>query len=97
MDQKPVAAIIRENEFLRDVAEKAIKLRRLGMALDDFEEAHEALIKETCGVMSRSGTARMMYESAFKTAMDDFDHAVLKAAEAHMDWAGRAALGRSEG
>lgn len=86
---KPIAAILRENEFLRDVAEKAIRLRRIGMALDDLEEAQDKLIRETNGTMSRSGTGRMMYESAFKTAMDDFDQAILRAAEARMEWAAK--------
>lgn len=95
---KPVAAILRENEFLRNVAEKAIRLRRIGMFLDELDEVQEKLIKETNGVISRSATGRMMAETAFKTAMDDFDHAVLRAAEAHMDWAaGRDALEKEHG
>lgn len=87
---KPVAAIIRENQFLRDVAEKAIRLRRIGMLLDDLEEAQDRLVKETGGVMSRSGTPRIMAEVSFKTALEDFDQAVLRATEAHMDWARKA-------
>lgn len=87
MNKKPVAAILRENEFLRDVASKAIKLRRIGMALDAIQEAQEQLVKETNGMISRSGTSRMMYESAFATAISDFDQAVLRAAEARMEWA----------
>ncbi|SFG87761.1 hypothetical protein [Ensifer sp. OV372] len=87
MTDKPVAALLRENQFLRDVAEKAIRLRRVGMILDDLDEVQERLIKETGGVMSRSGTSRMMAEIAFKTALDDFDQAVLRATEAHMEWA----------
>lgn len=87
MSNKPVAAILRENEFLRDVAAKAIKLRRIGMALDTIQEAQEQLARETNGVISKSGTARMMYESAFATALSDFDQAVLRAAEARMEWA----------
>jgi len=86
-DQKPVAALIRENQFLRDVAEKAIRLRRIGMMLDELEDVQERLVKETGGVMSRSGTGRMMAEISFKTALDDFDQAVLRATEARMDWA----------
>lgn len=87
MTHKPLAAYIRENEFLRDVASKAIKLRSIGRSLDAIEEGWEQLIKETNGTISRSGTARMMYESAFQTAMDDFDQAVLRSAEAKMEWA----------
>lgn len=95
---KPVAAILRENEFLRDVAEKAIRLRRIGMFLDELDEVQDKLIKETNGVISRSATGRMMAESAFKTALDDFDHAVLRATEAHMEWAtSRNALDKERG
>jgi hypothetical protein len=32
--EKPVAALLRENTILRDVAEKAIRLRRIGMQCD---------------------------------------------------------------
>lgn len=31
MTDKPLAALLRENQFLRDVAEKAIRLRRVGI------------------------------------------------------------------
>ncbi|MCZ4089368.1 hypothetical protein [Sinorhizobium psoraleae] len=87
MADKPVAALIRENQFLRDVAEKAIRLRRVGMLLDELDDVQDRLSKETGGVMSRSGTGRMMAEISFKTALDDFDQAVLRATEARMDWA----------
>ena len=87
MTDKPLAAILRENEFLRDVAEKAIRLRRIGMYLDEMGEITERLVKETNGTISRSGTPRIWAEASFKTAMDEFDKAVLAAFEAKMEWA----------
>lgn len=87
MVDKPLAAILRENQFLRDVAEKAIRLRRIGMMLDELDDVQERLSKETNGTISRSGTPRIWAEASFKTALDDFDHAVLAAFEAKMDWA----------
>ncbi|MCZ4089305.1 hypothetical protein [Sinorhizobium psoraleae] len=50
MADKPVAALIRENQFLRDVAEKAIRLRRVGMLLDELDDVQGPIEQETGGV-----------------------------------------------
>lgn len=87
MSEKPLAAVLRENKFLREVAEKAIRVRRIGMYLDKIDDITDELVKETHGTISRSGTPRMWAESAFTTAMDEFDKEVLAAFEAKMEWA----------
>lgn len=86
MSDKPIASLLRENELLRSVAAKAIRLRRIGMAADECDETLKQLWEDH-PEMSRSGTQRIMMEQAFKTAMDAFDLAVLRAADEGMDWA----------
>ena len=86
MTGKPIAAVLRENELLRSVAAKAIRLRRIGMQCDQCTNALEELWRENPD-MSRSGTQEIMMEQAFQTAMDAFDLAVLRAADEGMDWA----------
>lgn len=83
---KPLAAVLRENELLRAVAAKAIRLRRVGMRCEECEDAMLELAEKRPDI-TRSGTQRLMLEQAFKTAMDDFDLAVLRAADEGMDWA----------
>ncbi len=84
---KPTAAIIRENELLRDVASKAIRLRHVGRLCEDIEAAYDELRSNSDGHLGRSATMQLMREQAFATARDDFDQAVLRAAEAGMNWA----------
>ncbi|HVR57589.1 MAG TPA: hypothetical protein VMT72_12265, partial [Pseudolabrys sp.] len=85
MTEKPHAALLRENELLRSVAAKAIRLRRIGMQCEECSEALERLWKDN-PEMTRSGTQGLMLDQAFKTAMDAFDLAVLRAADEGMDW-----------
>ena len=84
--EKPVAALLRENQMLRDVAEKAIRLRRIGMQTDELDDVMQRFYDDNPHI-TRSATQAMMLEQAFKTAMSDFDQAVLTAAESGMDWA----------
>lgn len=86
MSEKPLAALLRENQLLRAVAAKAIRLRRIGMQCEDCEKALDELWRDNPD-MPRSGTQGLMLEQAFKTAMNDFDLAVLRAADEGMDWA----------
>src|ERR1700685_2470484 len=86
MSDKPMAALIRENEFLRNVASAAIKVRRIGQLADKYQENLEALWEERPD-MTKSGTGGIMYAQAFETALQRFDETVLKAAAAEMDWA----------
>lgn len=86
MTDKPLAAVLRENELLRSVAAKAIRLRRIGMTADECDKSLGELWDENPD-MPRSGTQRIMMDQAFKTAMDAFDLAVLRAADEGMDWA----------
>jgi hypothetical protein len=86
MSEKPYAALLRENELLRSVAAKAIRLRRIGMHCDELDTTLTKLWEETPDI-PRSGTQQIMMDQAFKTAMDAFDLAVLRAADEGMDWA----------
>jgi uncharacterized protein YoxC len=81
-----VAAMIREMELLRDVAEKAIRLRAVGRACDKIDEALDELWRNN-PEMTKSATQAMMARQAFETAMSDFDQAVVRAVEAGMTWA----------
>lgn len=84
---KPTAAIVRENELLQDVASKSIRLRHIGRLCEHIEAAYDELRSNSDGHLGRSATMQLMHEQAFKTAMDDFDQAVLNAAKAGMNWA----------
>ncbi len=83
-NQKPMAALIRENEILIDIVIKAIRLRNMGK-LDD--QVDEEMRVNTNGRLGRSGTIRMMHDQAFDTAMKDFDESILDACEKGMEWA----------
>jgi hypothetical protein len=85
-DEKPYAALLRENGLLRSVAAKALRLRRIGMHCDELDTTMTKIWEEN-PEMSKSGTHQIMMEQAFKTAMDAFDAAVLRAADEGMDWA----------
>jgi hypothetical protein len=81
-----MAALIRENEQLRNVAAAAIKLRRLGQLADQHQENLEKLWDENPH-MTKSATASVMYQMAYDKALDAFDDAVVGACESGMDWA----------
>lgn len=83
---KPLAALLRENRLLRSVAEKAIRLRRVGISCEQCEEALADLYENKPDI-TRSATQALMLEQAFQTALSAFDTAVMEAADAGMDWA----------
>lgn len=76
---KPVARLLREAHHYREIAAKAIRLRRMGQAADQAQEVHAKLLSDN-PTMARSLTAYAMFEHAFSVAMDEFDKAVLAAA-----------------
>lgn len=75
-----VARLERENVVLRRVAVAAARARRIGLALDDLESGAEKLYRENPD-MTRSATGLVMAASAYNTAMDQFDKALLEAAD----------------
>ena len=80
------AALIRENELLRKVAEAAMRVRRIGQQADQYEINKEELYRKD-PQMPKSGTGSLMFAQAYETALKHFDEAVLEAAAAGMDWA----------
>ena len=80
------ASLTRENQILRDIVDKAIRLRRIGRAADTVQEGLEEMWAAN-PAMTKSWTPIRMTVEAFETAMRDFDEAVMKAAEIGFDWA----------
>lgn len=81
MSDKPVARLQRENEFLRDIAAKAVRLRNLGRQCDKINDVMEEYWAQNPEA-TRCGTPALMLEEAFATAMQEFDKSVLAAVEA---------------
>ncbi len=77
---KPLARLQRENKALLKVAYAAARLRRIGRACENVEESDAAFRKANPDA-SRSATAAVMCEVAFQTAMQEFDQAMMEAAE----------------
>ncbi|KUL94363.1 hypothetical protein DK26_15260 [Bosea sp. WAO] len=78
-DTKPVARFLREAAFYRDIADKAVRLRRIGQQADRCEDALREL-HEANPDMTKSLTMPLMMNQAFTTAMEAFDKAVQDAA-----------------
>jgi len=78
-DGKPIARVLREAAFYRDIADKAVRLRRIGQQADRCEDALRELHEANPG-MTKSLTMPLMMNQAFETAMEAFDKAVQDAA-----------------
>ena len=77
--EKPIARVLREAAFYREIAEKAVRLRRIGQQADRCDEALKELWQAN-PEMTKSLTMPIMMGQAFDTAMEAFDKAVQDAA-----------------
>lgn len=77
---KPISRLVLENEKLRIVAVAAARVRRLGLASDQIDEAVQR-IWDADPHMPRSLTGPIMAQAAYDTALRKFDEAILDAAD----------------
>lgn len=89
-----VAALLRENEYLRKVADAAVELRAAGRACDLIEEGMDDLnAVAALNGQTRCATPQLWARERFNTQMQKFDDAVAEAAKAGMGWATAPQLG----
>lgn len=88
-----VAAMIREMELLRKVADTAVELRAAGRACDKIIEGMDEMNAQAVHGHTRCATPAVWANERFQTQMQKFDDAVAEAAKAGFTWAQTSVLG----
>lgn len=89
-----VAALIRENEYLRKVANAAVELRAAGRACDKIEEGMDELnARAAVHGHTQCASPQLWARERFDTQMQRFDVAVAEASKAGFGWASLSKLG----